>query len=149
MKAIKKISLILCLTVLALTGMTACGNTKTEDKSESKEVVQNENNEEKEDTKADKKEEKPEESKDESKKTRTITDHAGNTVEVPEKIERIVIDQIPILSTYMAYHHGKSPHIVGYAGSLKQVISNTVLKDIAPELLDSQNTVQGLSLIHI
>ncbi|VFB15949.1 corrinoid ABC transporter substrate-binding protein [Urinicoccus massiliensis] len=134
MKSIKKISLILCLTVLALTGMTACGNTKTEQKSENKEVAQTE---------------KKEETKDENKKTRTITDHAGNTVEVPEKIERIVIDQIPILSTYMAYHHGKAPYIVGYAGSLKQVISNTVLKDIAPELLDSQNTVQAQSDINI
>lgn len=138
MKVIKKISLILCLTVLALTGMTACGNTKTEQKSENKEVTQTE-----------KKEEKTEETKDENKKIRIITDHAGNTVEVPEKVERIVIDQIPILSTYMAYHHGKAPYIVGYAGSLKQVISNTVLKDIAPELLDSQNTVQGQSDINI
>ena len=143
MKAIRKISLILCLIVLALTGMTACGNTKTEQKSENKEVAQTEKKEE------DSKENKTEEAKDENKKTRTITDHAGNTVEVPEKIERIVIDQIPILSTYMAYHHGKAPYIVGYAGSLKQVISNTVLKDIAPELLDSQNTVQAQSDINI
>lgn len=48
----------------------------------------------------------------------------------------------------MAYHQGKAPYIVGYAGSLKQVISNTVLKDIAPEL-DSQNTVQAQSDINI
>lgn len=130
MKAIKKISLILCLTLLASTGLTACGNKKTEQKSENKNATQTEKKEEK-------------------KKTRTITDHAGNKVEVPEKIERIVIDQIPILSTYMAYHHGKAPNIVGYAGSLKQVISNTVLKDIAPELLDSQNTVKAQSDINI
>ena len=143
MKAIRKISLILCLIVLALTGMTACGNTKTEQKSESKEVAQTEKKEE------NSKENETEKAEDENKKTRTITDHAGNTVEVPEKIERIVIDQIPILSTYMAYFHGKAPYIVGYAGSLKQVISNTVLKDIAPELLDSQNTVQGQSDINI
>lgn len=141
MKAIKKISLILCLTVLALTGMTACGNKKTGQNLESKEVAQTEKKEEK--------TEMTEETNDENKKTRTITDHAGNTIEVPEKIERIVIDQIPILSTYMAYHHGKAPYIVGYAGSLKQVISNTVLKDIAPELLDSQNTVQSQSDINI
>ena len=141
MKAVKTILLILCLQVFVLAGLTACGNAKTEQKSESKEVAQTEKNEEKED--------KTEEAKAESKKTRTITDHAGNKVEVPEKIERIVIDQIPILSTYMAYHHGKAPYIVGYAGSLKQVISNTVLKDIAPELLDSQNTVQGQSDINI
>lgn len=127
--------------MLALTGMTACGNKKTGQNLESKEVAQTEKKEEK--------TEKTEETNDENKKTRTITDHAGNTVEVPEKIERIVIDQIPILSTYMAYHHGKAPYIVGYAGSLKQVISNTVLKDIAPEILDSQNTVQSQSDINI
>ena len=75
MKAIKKISLILCLTVLALTGITAC-NRKTEKKSESKEVTQTE-----------KKEEKTEKTKDENKKVRTITDHAGNKVEVPEKVK--------------------------------------------------------------
>ena len=149
MKNIKKILLILCLQAFALTSMTACVNPKTEQKPESKEVVQSENKEEKEEEKSDKKEEKTEETKDESKKTRTITDHAGNTIEVPEKIERIVIDQIPILSTYMAYHHGKAPYIVGYAGSLKQVISNTVLKDIAHELLDSQITVQAQSDINI
>ena len=138
MKAIKKISLISCLIVFVLASLTACGNTKTDQNLESKEVAQTE-----------KKEENTEDTKDENKKTRTITDHAGNKVEVPEKVERIVIDQIPILSTYMAYHHGKAPYIVGYAGSLKQVISNTVLKDIAPELLDSQNTVQAQSDINI
>ena len=131
--------------MLALTGITACGNTKTEQKLGSKEVAQTEK-------KKDEKsitEENTEEIKEENKKVRTITDHAGNEVEVPEKVERIVIDQIPILSTYMAYHQGKAPYIVGYAGSLKQVISNTVLKDIAPALLDSQNTVQAQSDINI
>ncbi|KGF03954.1 hypothetical protein [Anaerococcus lactolyticus] len=47
MKNIKKILLILCLQAFALTSMTACGKAKTEDKSESKEVVQNENKEKK------------------------------------------------------------------------------------------------------
>ena len=104
MKAIKKISLILCLTVLALTGMIACGNTKTEQKLESKEVTQAE---------------KKEETKDKNKKVRTITDHAGNEIEVPEKVEIIVIDQIPILSTYMAYHHGKAPYMFTKASNFK------------------------------
>ena len=34
--------------------------------------------------------------------TRTITDHAGNEVVLPEKITRVAIDQIPIESTYLA-----------------------------------------------
>lgn len=78
-----------------------------------------------------------------------VLDHAGHEVEVPNKIEKIVIDQVPILSTYMAYNEGKAPYIVGYAGSLKQVISDTVLKDMAPELLDATNTVQGQSDINV
>ena len=77
-----------------------------------------------------------------------IVDHAGHEVEVPNNIQRIVIDQIPILSTYAAYHGGKAPYIVGYAGSLKEVISDTVLKDMAPELLDATNTVQAQSDIN-
>ncbi len=81
--------------------------------------------------------------------TRVITDHAHNQVKLPKKITKIVIDQIPILSTYMAYHGGKAPYIVGYAGSLKEVISNTVLKNIAPELLNSQNTVKAQSDINV
>ncbi|MDU7114090.1 MAG: ABC transporter substrate-binding protein [Peptoniphilus harei] len=78
-----------------------------------------------------------------------VTDHAGHEVEVPNKIEKIVIDQVPILSTYMAYNEGKAPYIVGYAGSLKEVISGTVLKDMAPELLDATNTVQGQSDLNV
>ena len=78
-----------------------------------------------------------------------VLDHAGHEVEVPNKIEKIVIDQVPILSTYMAYNEGKAPYIVGYAGSLKQVIADTVLKDMAPELMDATNTVQGQSDINV
>ena len=90
--------------MFVLSGMTACCNTKTEQKSESKEMTQAE---------------KKEETKDKNKKVRTITDHAGNEVEVPEKVEIIVIDQIPILSTYMAYHHGKAPYMFTKASNFK------------------------------
>ena len=73
--------------------------------------------------------------------THTVVDHGGNEVEVPNKVTRVVIDQIPILSTYMAYFEGSAPYIVGYCGSFKSVISDTVLKNIAPELLKSSDTV--------
>ena len=33
--------------------------------------------------------------------THTVIDHGGNEVEVPNKVTRVVIDQIPILSTYI------------------------------------------------
>ena len=81
--------------------------------------------------------------------THIVTDHAGNRIEVPNKIERIVIDQIPILSTYMAYFKGSAPHIVGYSGSFKETISDTALKNIAPELLESSDTVYAQSELNI
>lgn len=84
-----------------------------------------------------------------NKETRTVTDHAGNTVEVPAKVERIVIDQIPILSTYMSYFEGKTPYLVGFAGSFKDTISKTVLKDIAPELYEASDTVYAQADLNI
>ena len=83
------------------------------------------------------------------KGTHMITDHCGNEVEVPNKITRVVIDQIPILSTYMSYFQGSAPYIVGYCGSFKSVISETVLKNIAPELMESQDTVYAQSDLNI
>ena len=73
--------------------------------------------------------------------THTVVDHGGNMVEVPNEINRIVIDQIPILSTYMAYFEGSAPKLVGFAGSFKDIITKTALKNIAPELFESSNTV--------
>ena len=73
--------------------------------------------------------------------THTVVDHGGNEVEVPDHITRVVIDQIPILSTYMSYFGGEAPYIVGFCGSFKTTISETVLKNIAPELMETADTV--------
>ena len=81
--------------------------------------------------------------------THTVIDHGGNEVGVPNKVTRVVIDQIPILSTYMAYFEGSAPYIVGYCGSFKSVISDTVLKNIAPELMESSDTVYAQSDLNI
>lgn len=81
--------------------------------------------------------------------THTVVDHAGNTVEVPNHITRVIIDQIPILSTYMSYFGGEAPYIVGYCGSFKDTISKTVLKNIAPELMESADTVYAQSDLNI
>lgn len=81
--------------------------------------------------------------------THTVVDHAGNTVEVPNTINKVVIDQIPILSTYTAYFEGNAPKIIGYCGSFKDTISKTVLKNIAPELMESADTVYAQSDLNI
>ena len=122
MKNFKKLNVFILMASMLGLILTGCAN-KTDEA----------NNSTKEETKV---------ATEEKTGTHKITDHAGRELEVPDKIERVVIDQVPILSTYMAYNEGKAPYIVGYAGSLKQVISNTVLQDIAPELFDTTNTVQ-------
>lgn len=81
--------------------------------------------------------------------THRIVDHAGREVDVPDNVTRIVIDQIPILSTYTAYFDGEAPYIVGFCGSFKDTISKTVLKDIAPELMTTADTVYAQSDLNI
>lgn len=81
--------------------------------------------------------------------THTVVDHGGNEVEVPDKITRVVIDQIPILSIYMSYFGGEAPYIVGFCGSFKTTISETVLKNIAPELMETADTVYAQSDLNI
>jgi amidohydrolase len=49
----------------------------------------------------------------------------------------------------MAYFEGSAPYIVGYCGSFKSVISDTVLKNIAPELMESSDTVYAQSDLNI
>ena len=104
---------------------SAVGETKTEKREETGEG---------------KKEESEAEGKSDSR-SHEVLDHAGNRVMVPNEIRRVVVDQVPILSTYMAYFKGKTPYLVGFAGSFKDSIAKTVLKDISPELMDVSNTV--------
>src|SRR5699024_3632401 len=137
--AIKKIFYALSINAFLLAGISGCN------KGEEKQTSQIE---EKTEVKEEASEIKGEELSEDSE-TRTITDHAGNEVVLPKEIKRVVIDQVPILSTYMAYHGGEAPYIVGYAGSLKQVAEKTVLKDIAPELMDADETVHGQSDLNI
>ncbi|MCM1330795.1 MAG: ABC transporter substrate-binding protein [Ruminococcus sp.] len=81
--------------------------------------------------------------------THIVIDHTGNEIEVPDNVTRVVIDQIPILSTYMSYFEGDAPYIVGYCGAFKDIITKTALKDIAPELMESSDTVYAQSDLNI
>lgn len=144
MKAIKKIFYALSINAFLLAGLSGCN------KGEEKQTSQIEEKTEVKEKPSEVVSEEPKgEELSEDSETRTITDHAGNEVVLPKEIKRVVIDQVPILSTYMAYHGGEAPYIVGYAGSLKQVAEKTVLKDIAPELMDAEETVHGQSDLNI
>ena len=67
--------------------------------------------------------------------TRTITDHGGNEVTLPEKVTRVAIDQIPIESTYLAYFDGKAPYLVGMSAARVKAMSQTIAAEMAPEMM--------------
>ncbi|MCM1226979.1 MAG: ABC transporter substrate-binding protein [Clostridium sp.] len=89
------------------------------------------------------------ETNEEAAGTHIVIDHTGTEVEVTNDVTRVVIDQIPILSTYTAYFEGNAPYLVGFCGAFKDTISKTVLKDIAPELLETADTVYAQSDLNI
>ena len=156
MKKFSKRSLVrIAAAVTAAAMLTACGASGTAsaetEKTAETETTAAQTTESSEETTADNTAEASAESTEnaDASGTHTVVDHAGNEVEVPNKITRVVIDQIPILSTYMAYFQGSAPNIVGYCGSFKSVISDTVLKNIAPELLESSDTVYAQSDLNI
>ncbi len=151
----KRILSIICVIALSFSLVACGGENKTKDdtnKEEGKKVAETKENTDENSNKTDNSEEgnKEDTNKEiDENGTHEIVDHAGNKVVVPNKINKIVIDQIPILSTYMAYFEGKTPYIAGYAGSLKSAISNTVLIDISPELLDAKETVAAQGDLNI
>lgn len=74
--------------------------------------------------------------KAEESDTRIIVDHRGKEVEIPAKVERIVITSItPIPSVYALLGEDMSK-IVGISPSAKSAAEKSILADIHPEILD-------------
>lgn len=86
---------------------------------------------------------------------RTVTDHAGNEVELPSSIGAVAFEQIPLVSTYVAYFDGEAPNIVATSESLVNMMDQTMLAEIAPEALDvdtsfdKQGTINAETLLSI
>lgn len=75
---------------------------------------------------------------DAAPETITITDHTGEEITIPADIQRVVVDEIPIASTLLAYHHGSAPYLVGMPGSYVEDLRHTIVAEMAPEMLDVQ-----------
>lgn len=84
---------------------------------------------------------------------RTVTDHADIEVEVPAEITSVAFEQIPLVSTYVAYFDGEAPTIVATSKSLVNMMDQTMLAEIAPEALDvdtsfdNQGTINAETLL--
>jgi len=115
------LSLALCL-VLCVTMLSGCKSNKTEIKTETKSETTAETTE------------KTAEPTDTTTGTHTIVDHAGNEVEVPNEINRIVILDITPLPSVYCMMVGDASKIVGMTPASKNVAVNSLLNVVAPEL---------------
>lgn len=85
--------------------------------------------------------------------TRTITDHSDAQVVIPSEINNVAFQQIPLIATYISYFDGKAPGIVAANASQINMMDQTILADIAPEVLnvdtsfDDQGTINAETLL--
>ncbi len=70
--------------------------------------------------------------------TITITDHAGNTVTLPKKIERIVVADIYPLPSVLSVFFDSADKLVGIAQPSMTAAQNSLLSELYPEILNAE-----------
>lgn len=134
--------LILLLSLVIIIGITGCAqkndskttqnNTKIDEKVEDQKETTKKDSEDKD---SEEKESQEKTSEDNKKDTKTIIDHLGYEVEVPTKIERIIIDGIfPLPSTY-ALFEGNVDKIVGMEPASLSAAKGSLLEDMFPDIV--------------
>lgn len=79
--------------------------------------------------------------------TLTITDHAGDTVTVPKKIERIVVADIYPLPSVLSIFFDSADKLVGIAGPSMTAAKNSILSELYPEILSAETGfIDGTSI---
>ncbi len=76
--------------------------------------------------------------------TRTIIDHDGVSVTLPEKVERIVVCDILPLPSVLAVFFDSAEKIVGMSDTSMSAAKNGLLGELYPEILDAEtNFIDG------
>lgn len=75
---------------------------------------------------------------DETPAARTVVDHAGRTVTLPEKIERVVVADIYPLPSVLAVFFDSAEKLVGIAAPSMSAAKNSLLGELYPELLSAE-----------
>ena len=70
--------------------------------------------------------------------TRTVIDHDGVEVTLPEKVERIVVCDILPLPSVLAVFFDSAEKIVGMSGTSMSAAANGLLGQLYPEILDAE-----------
>jgi iron complex transport system substrate-binding protein len=69
---------------------------------------------------------------------RAVTDHAGFTVELPEKVERVVVCDILPLPSVLSVFFDSADKLVGISGTSRNAAENGLLGQLYPEILEAQ-----------
>lgn len=124
MKRLMSIALILSLTL----GLAACGS-----KSASDAAVETQVNVE----------------IDKESTTHIVVDHGGNEVEVPNKIERIVVTDIFPIPAVLSVFFNSASKIVGMAPTSMSAAKNSLLSKIYPEILNAKTDFMTGNTINV
>ncbi len=73
-----------------------------------------------------------------SNETIAVTDHAGNVIEVPQNIERVVVCDIYPLPSVLAVFFDSAEKIVGMPEPSMTAAQNSLLSELYPEILNAK-----------
>ena len=81
--------------------------------------------------------------------THTVVDHGGNQVEVPNKIERIVVSDIFPIPAVLSVFFNSADKIVGVAPTSYSAAKNSLLSQIYPEILNAKTDFMNGNVINV
>ena len=86
---------------------------------------------------------------DPSSTTHIVIDHGGNQVEVPNKIERIVVSDIFPIPAVLSVFFNSADKIVGIAPTSYSAAKNSLLSQIYPEILNAKTDFMNGNVINV
>lgn len=125
--------LSLLLAVMMVISMTACGNKESADSKE--DSAENSETDASEEEESDTENSEAEETAD---GTHVIVDHGGFEVEVPNKIERIVVCDILPMPSVISVFFDSADKIVGMSSTSMTAAENSLLGELYPEILEAE-----------
>lgn len=81
--------------------------------------------------------------------THIVVDHGGNQVEVPNKIERIVVTDIFPIPAVLSVFFNSADKIVGIAPTSASAAKNSLLSQIYPEILNAKSDFMNGNVINV
>ena len=83
------------------------------------------------------------------KGTHVVVDHGGNAVEVPNKIERIVVSDIFPIPAVLCVFFNSADKIVGIAPTSASAAKNSILSQVYPEILNAKSDFMNGNVINV